>query len=146
SRRSSLRPRPTYSPVRPISKSPRPAMAIRRRLEELGASVMRAQVEAEDSPEWRQIGNAVSSLQQVSCDYQLLDFACPFVNLRDLGVAVEPLGGVFVHVAGAAQDLHAAVGAAHRHAGGQQLGLRRLEREPARGLLLERRAPGEQPG
>ena len=72
-----------------------------------------------------------------------LDLVGAFVDLRDLGVAVEPLDLDAADVAGAAMDLHRVGGARHRGVGGEALRHLSIQRRALAGVELaaRRRAP-----
>src|SRR4051794_21422604 len=81
--------------------------------------------------------------EQRAGDDQPLDLARALVDLGHLGVPVEPLGGELARVAVAAEDLDRPPGPVASHAGGEQLGLRALDRVRPAGLLEPRGAPDE---
>ena len=74
----------------------------------------------------------------VSGDDELLDLAGAFVEAQQADVAVEALDCVFGHVAGAAVDLHGAVGDLADHFGAEQLAGRGFEGDVFAGVALAR--------
>src|SRR6185436_15987907 len=85
-----------------------------------------------------------SGLQDPIGDHHLLDLAGPLVDLGDAGVAEVALDVVLLGVAVAAVDLERLVGDPLRHLGGEELGLRRLERVALLVLLGPGGLPGQQ--
>src|SRR4051794_7492718 len=84
-----------------------------------GVAVMRAQAVRP--------GGGGRAAQQRSRDHGALDLRRALVDLGDLGVAVEALGGEARRVPVAAQALDRLAGPPPCHAGGEQLGLRALD-------------------
>src|SRR6516164_9614033 len=75
---------------------------------------------------------AAGLLDHVSSNDNLLDLAGAFVQAEQAHVAVEALDAVFRDVAGAAVDLHRAVGHAPAHLGCEQFAARYEDRAGAR--------------
>src|SRR5256885_9623576 len=87
-----------------------------------------------------------SFLQDLFSDDELHDLAGPLIDLRDLRVAVMPLGGEIFQVSVAAEDLHAVATGLYRDVAREELRLGRGEDVILSRGLHRRRAPREQTG
>src|ERR1700756_1317191 len=92
------------------------------RMMPLPLPVLTARLDHRVSFRWPVARPRSESVQQLAGDDQLLDLARSLVQTEETRVAVEALDGDFLHVAGTAVDLHAAVGDAVDHLRGEELG------------------------
>src|SRR5437588_5315120 len=72
----------------------------------------------------RRSGGVTTRRLERTCNHEALDLVRALVDLRDLGVAQEPLDRVLLHVAVAAEHLDGLHGHAHRRVRAEQLGHR----------------------
>ena len=67
------------------------------------------------------IVQAARVADHVARDERLLNLARAFIDAEQSHVAIEALDSILFHVAGAAEDLHRAIGDAAHHFAGEQL-------------------------